>query len=128
MLNHELKDELIKVYKRIDRAMIEKDIHALNTLLDDNYELQHISGYVQNKREWLAQIQSEDMRYFAITPLTFSLQEEKNDMILTCQTNLDARIYGSRNTWPLQMRMTFYRNADIWIPVRTIATLRSSTI
>jgi hypothetical protein len=36
--------------------MLERDTDLLDGLLDDEYTLAHLTGYLQSKREWLEQI------------------------------------------------------------------------
>lgn len=41
---------------------------------------------------------------------------------LICDTRIDARIYGFRNTWSMKMEMHFEKRGDNWYPVNAIAT------
>lgn len=43
--------------------MLERDTDLLDALLDDEYTLTHLTGYLQSKREWLEQIDSGEMEY-----------------------------------------------------------------
>jgi formylglycine-generating enzyme required for sulfatase activity len=42
--------------RQMIRAMLESETDLLDELLDDSYSLEHISGYVQSKGEWLQDI------------------------------------------------------------------------
>jgi ketosteroid isomerase-like protein len=118
------KQKIQSVYQRIDNAMINKDTETLEKILDDNYLLVHITGYHQPKQEWLEQIENEQMKYYKTMPQKTSITIEGNSAILICDTKLDARIYGFRNTWSMQMKMYFEKRGDNWYPLRTIATSR----
>ena len=43
--------------------MLQRDTDLLDGLLDDEYTLTHLIGYLQSKREWLEQIDSGEMEY-----------------------------------------------------------------
>jgi ketosteroid isomerase-like protein len=118
------KQKIQSVYQRIDNAMVNKDTETLEKILDDNYVLVHITGYHQPKQEWLEQIENEQMKYYKTMPQKTTITIEGNTAILICDTKLDARIYGFRNTWSMQMKMHFEKRGDNWYPVRTIATSR----
>ena len=53
------KQKILSIYKRIDDAMVNKDTKTLDNILDENYVLEHMTGYHQPKQEWLEQIENE---------------------------------------------------------------------
>ncbi|MCM3654779.1 nuclear transport factor 2 family protein [Metabacillus litoralis] len=116
------KQKILAVYHRIDGAMVNKDTETLDDILDDNYVLVHITGYHQPKQEWLEQIDNEEMTYFKTMPQKTTITIDGNTAILICDTKIDARIYGFRNTWSMQMKMRFEKRGDNWYPVNAIAT------
>jgi ketosteroid isomerase-like protein len=116
------KQKILAVYHRIDGAMVNKDTETLDDILDDNYVLVHITGYHQPKQEWLEQIDNEEMKYFKTMPQKTTITIDGNTAILICDTKIDARIYGFRNTWSMQMKMCFEKRGDNWYPVNAIAT------
>ena len=48
---------------------------------------------------------------------------EGNKAECTIQTLLDARIWGSRNTWRLQQTMQLEKRNDDWIILKSVATI-----
>ena len=58
------KQQIQAVYEQINEAMVNKDTGTLDTIFEDNHKFVHMSGYQQNKHEWLEQIENEKMRYF----------------------------------------------------------------
>lgn len=119
---NEDKQKILAVYQRIDDAMVNKDTETLDDILDDNYVLVHMSGYHQPKQEWLEQIENEQMKYFKTMPQKTSITIDGYAAILICETKIDARIYGFRNTWSMQMKMHFEKHGAKWVPVNAIAT------
>ncbi|MED3961329.1 nuclear transport factor 2 family protein [Niallia taxi] len=118
------KQKILSIYQQIDEAMVNKDTEALEKILDDGYILVHMTGYHQDKQEWIEQIENEEMRYFQTMPQKTSITLENNTAIVNCDTKLDARIYGFRKTWPMNMKMYLEKRRGNWIPVKTIATSR----
>ncbi|MFC7686618.1 nuclear transport factor 2 family protein [Ureibacillus sp. GCM10028918] len=103
----ENQQKILEVYQQIDDAMVNKDTKILHQILDDNYVLVHMTGYHQPKQEWLEQIDSEEMKYFKTMPQKTTITINGNSAILICDTKIDARIYGFRNTWGMKMEMHF---------------------
>ena len=116
------KQKILAVYQQVDDAMVNKDTKSLEDILDDNYVLVHMTGYHQPMREWLEQIENEQMRYFKTMPQKTTVVIDGNTAILICDTKIDARIYGFRNLWSMKMEMHFEKRGDNWYPVNAIAT------
>jgi ketosteroid isomerase-like protein len=116
------KQKILAVFNQINDAMINKDIEALNTILSDDYASVHMTGYKQSKQEWLEQIENEEMKYFNTLPQKTTITIDGNTAILICDTKIDAKIYGFRNTWSMKTEMHFNKRGDVWYPVNAIAT------
>jgi ketosteroid isomerase-like protein len=116
------KQKILAVYQQIDDAMVNKDTLCLANILDDNYVLVHTTGYHQPKQEWLEQIDNEQMKYFKTMPQKTTITIDGNTATLICDTKIDARIYGFRNTWSMSMEMHFEKRGEDWCPVNAIAT------
>lgn len=112
------EQEVIDLYRKVNEAMVAKDIDTLTEILSDDMHLIHMTGYDHTKKEWLAQIESEQMRYFSSEEETIKdIQIEGNHASFIGQNKVDARIYGSRNTWNLEMNMMFEKVAGTWMIV-----------
>jgi hypothetical protein len=116
------KQKILAVYQQIDDAMVNKDTKSLDNILDVNYVLVHMTGYHQPKQEWLEQIENEQMKYFKTMPQKTTITIDGNTAVLICDTKIDARIYGFRNTWSMKMEMHFEKRGENWCPVNAIAT------
>jgi ketosteroid isomerase-like protein len=108
------KQKILAVYHRIDDAMVNKETETLDNILDDDYVLVHMTGYQQSKQEWLEQIENEEMKYFKTMPQKTTITIDGNTAILICDTKIDARIYGFRNTWSMKIEMHFEKRGDNW--------------
>jgi hypothetical protein len=121
--NMEDKQKILTVYQQIDDAMINNDTQSLDNILDNNYVLVHMTGYHQPKREWLEQIENEQMKYFKTMPQKTTISIDGNKATLVCDTTkIDARIYGFRTIWSMKMEMHFEKRGENWCPVNAIAT------
>jgi ketosteroid isomerase-like protein len=116
------KQKIITIFQQIDEAMINKDTETLEKILDNDYVLVHITGYRQSRQEWFEQIENEEMKYFKTMPQRTTVTVEGNIATLICNTKIDARIYGFRNTWSMKIEMHFEKRGDNWFPVNAIAT------
>ncbi|MDF2857860.1 MAG: hypothetical protein K0Q87_3711 [Neobacillus sp.] len=115
------KQKILAVYQ-IDDAMVNKDTETLDNILDVDYVLVHMTGYQQSKQEWLEQIENEEMKYFKTMPQKTAIKIEGNTAILICETKIDARINGFRNTWSMKIEMHFEKRRDNWYPVKALAS------
>lgn len=118
------RDEIISLYRQENDAMVNKDIVKLNEILAPTMTLQHMTGYVQPKLEWIDQIQNGEMRYYS------SIEETIKDIIidgdkasLVGQNKVKASVWGSGiATWPLEMKLEFTKNNGRWIIAKQIAS------
>jgi hypothetical protein len=98
----------LETWQAVRDAMVIADTSALDALLDDDFTLTHMTGYVQPKAAWLGAIDSGEMEYHQITDVE-SLQagEASGGELLTVRTMTDATIWGGRGDWRLQLRLRF---------------------
>ncbi|MCM3789681.1 nuclear transport factor 2 family protein [Domibacillus indicus] len=111
------KQQILAVYQQINDAMVSKDTKTLDNIFNDNHKFVHMNGYQQSKQEWLEQIENEVMRYFKTMPQKTTVTIDGNTAILNCNTKIDARIYGIRNTWGMKVKMYFEKRGEEWYPV-----------
>jgi hypothetical protein len=113
---------VLAAYRAQNRAMVEGRTDRLAELLDNSYTAIHISGYQQDKAEWLNQIDSGRMTYDAIREESTLVQIKGETAVLTARALVTATIYGSHGTWPLQSVTRYaYRNGA-WKPIHSRAT------
>jgi hypothetical protein len=114
--------EIISVTKLLTQLMIERKTTEMNQIVDENFTLTHISGYVQSKKEWFSEIESERMKYYSAIEVKLEVSINGNKAKIISQNLLDARIWGSRNTWRLQQTMQLEKRSGKWIILRSLAT------
>lgn len=109
------EQEVLAMLDIRDKAMIDRDIETLGSLMADDLILVHITGRQQSKAEWLEEIRSENMRYYDIKRENFKMEINGNRATATYVSVLDARIYGSRNVWRLNVTMPLEKRDGAWI-------------
>lgn len=118
------KEAIIELYRQENQAMVDKDIVKLNEILAPSMQLQHMTGYMQPKLEWIDQIQNGEMKYFSsIEENIKEIVIEGNSASLVGQNKVMASVWGNQvATWPLQMKMEFTKSNGKWIIANQIAS------
>lgn len=118
------KEAIIDLYRRENKAMVDKDIVTLNQILAPTMQLTHMTGYVQPKLEWIDQIQNGQMKYFSSVEENIKdIKIDGNHASLIGQNKVKASIWGSGvATWPLQMKVNFTKVDGKWIISDQIAS------
>ena len=118
------KEAIIELYRQENQAMVDKDIVKLNEILAPSMQLQHMTGYMQPKLEWIDQIQNGEMKYFSsIEENIKEIVIEGNSASLVGQNKVMASVWGSQvATWPLQMKMEFTKSNGKRIIANQIAS------
>ena len=118
------EEQIVQLYRAENEAMVKKDINRLDMILGDRMTLTHMTGYVQPKLEWIDQIQNEEMQYLESKEEAIKdIRVEENWGQLTGQNLVTAKIWGgSKNVWPLQMKMYFEKNNGRWVISKQVAS------
>ena len=117
------EDQIIAVTDSVIQYMIERNLEGLKVILDQGFTLTHITGYVQSRQEWFREIETEEMKYYTAKKVKHEIKINGNEAVSTFQHLLDARIWGSRNTWRLQQKMKLERRNNQWIVVSSVASI-----
>lgn len=96
------------------QGMLTKNFELLNQVISSNAKLVHITGQVQSKAEWLEQIRLGRMHYFGSHEVLFQATVTDNQAQVVMRNELDARIYGFRNTWQLQSKIKLVKGQSGW--------------
>ncbi|MCT1175548.1 nuclear transport factor 2 family protein [Pediococcus pentosaceus] len=118
------EEQIVQLYRAENEAMVKKDISRLDMILGGRMTLTHMTGYVQPKLEWIDQIQNEEMQYLESKEEAIKdIRVEENWGQLTGQNLVTAKIWGgSKNVWPLQMKMYFEKNNGRWVISKQVAS------
>ncbi len=103
--------------------MVEGDTTTLEGLLAEDFTLSHMTGYVQPKAEWLAQMcQGRFVYHFIEVKATAFDIDDDGTARLTAPALTDAAVYGTRANWRLRLATEYDRHGDVWVAQRTVAT------
>ena len=118
------QEEVIRLYRLENQAMVNKDIAILNEILAPTMQLQHMTGYVQPKLEWSDQIQNDEMKYYSsFEDNVKDIEVDGNKASLIGQNQVKASVWGSAiSMWRLQMKMYFVKSNGQWIITNQIAS------
>lgn len=114
--------EVIAVTEQLTEGMIAKNFSAMDKILDSNYTLTHMTGYVQPKAEWFKEVETESMKYYSAKGVKKSVKINGNKAEVFEQNKVDARIWGTRNVWNLQQIYTLEKRDGKWIILKSVAS------
>lgn len=106
--------DILTAERKRTRLLVEQRTAELGELLSPDFVAVHITGYEQTKAEWLAQIRSGQMRYHDVQDLSVTVTIDGDSAVAVTRTLIDATIYGSRGTWPLESTTTYLRAGGVW--------------
>lgn len=115
------ESEILALTRRLTELMIARDTAGIDKIIDGDFTLTHITGYVQSKREWFAEIESESMKYFSYQEVSTSVEINEDSAIFIGKNLLDARIWGMQNKWRLQQTMQLKKSKGRWIILKSVA-------
>lgn len=106
--------EIINRFMEFQQALIDKD-EKLNEIIDDNYELVHMSGKRQSKSEFIEEVMDGTLNYFKseIEEPTI-LWDDENNASFIGDVTLTAKVYGIEGKWTLNTVVNFIKVDDIW--------------
>ena len=121
IINKDMK-EAKAVVQQLAELMIARDTTAMSKILDNDFTLTHMTGYVQPKAEWLDEVAKESMKYYSAKEVKHTINVNGHTAEVMIQSMVDARIWGSRNTWRLQQKMKLEKRNDTWIILSSVAS------
>ncbi|MBR1883038.1 MAG: nuclear transport factor 2 family protein [Muribaculaceae bacterium] len=110
------RQQIEQLYKQMYKAMIAKDIAALDAILDDESVLIHMTGVKQRKRDYLREIQNGTLNYYAVEDDEIIVIVNGDQAEMTGRSRVNAAVYGGgRYTWRLQMQSKLIKKAGRWL-------------
>ena len=117
--------EIIEILNAYHTAMVEARTSDLDRLLEPDFSLVHITGYVQPKHEWLDLVWSGDFNYHRIELEQNSLEISVKGKCSTVQGCgiFNASINGMTAPWKLRFVLILKKRDGVWM----IASARYTT-
>ena len=96
---------IAECYKKLYKAMIEKDGNTLSKLLDDSFGLIHMTGMRQGKNMFIRAVEDGTLNYYSAQHQNIDVKIEDSKAVLTGQSVVNAAVFGGgRHTWRLQLK------------------------
>ena len=109
------EDMVLAAYNTIQQAMVDADITTLRRVIKDDKTFTHMSGKVQTKEEYLADIESGALDYQSYKIENPTVTIDGNYAKLTARTTLTANAYGAQGSWPFNITAWFENIGGEWI-------------
>lgn len=117
------KQQIEAIYRRMYSAMIAKDTLALDSLLDDEATLVHMTGVRQPKRGYIRSIADGTLNYYAADHDRILVSVDGSQARLTGQSRVSAAVYGGgRHTWRLQIAASLVKADGQWRFLEMVAS------
>mgnify|MGYP002859622340 CR=1 FL=1 len=117
------KQQIEDLYRQMYRAMIAKDIAALDSILDEGSVLVHMTGVRQQKRDYLHEIKNGTLNYYSVDDDEMIINVDGDTATMTGRSRVNAAVYGGgRHTWRLQMQSTLVKKDGRWLFVEQRAS------
>ncbi|MFD4600691.1 nuclear transport factor 2 family protein [Streptomyces sp. NPDC058464] len=114
--------DVVAAFRAQVRAMTDGDTDTLDDLLAEDFTLTHITGYVQSKADWLAQMRAGQFDYHSVEEKSVTVDINGDEARLVGRFITDATVYGTRANWRLQLTMGYVLQNDTWTAHRSLAT------
>ncbi|MDA6089072.1 nuclear transport factor 2 family protein [Lactobacillus amylovorus] len=125
-----MKDEILteeqavaETIRKQVKGMIDGDLDLLKEVISPDAVFYHITGAKQSRDEWLRQIKLGRMHYFGSREILMQATVNGDEARVINRNQLDARIYGFRNTWPLESRAKLRKIDGKWQIVESRASM-----
>ncbi len=107
--------EVLTAFKRIQQAMVDKDIDTLYASVTPDKTFTHMSGKTQTREEFFGEIEDGTLNYFDYKIESPRVNIDGDYACLTSTTTLTARVYGFSGSWPLRTEAWFQKINGEWI-------------
>ncbi|AYE62564.1 hypothetical protein BC335_2218 [Lactobacillus helveticus] len=125
-----MKDEILteeqavaETVRKQVKGMIDGDLDLLKVVISPDAVFYHITGAKQSRDEWLRQVKLGRMHYFGSREILMQATVNGDEARVISRNQLDAWIYGFRNTWPLESRAKLRKIDGKWQIVESRASM-----
>ena len=117
-------DDVKEAYKEMYRTMSAKQPDGLAAVLDDSFELVHMTGARMNKSEFIDAVMDGTLNYYEYHHDDIEV-DMINDHIATLEgkTQVNAAVYGGgRHTWRLQQDCNLIQKNGRWLITKAVSS------
>lgn len=114
--------DVTAAFRRLYTSMLGANTDCLGDLLTGQFTLTHMTGVLQSKSDWLADIIARRMVYHAAREISVSVTTAGDTATVVGRHVVDATIYGIRGRWRLQLTTRFIRHQRRWLAQSIVAS------
>lgn len=108
-------EEIQNLYQEYYEAMMHKDLHVLDEILDDSFELIHMTGMHQSKQDYMNAIENGTLNYRWCHHDAMPVKINHAKAFLKGQTQVDAAVFGgSWHVWHLEQDLELEKKDGTW--------------
>ena len=114
-----------QLYRDLCEASIAKDAERIATVLDDGYELVHMTGMRQSKRAYIAAVLDGTLNYYSTEhdSIDVTIAPSGETAAIRGRSRVNAAVFGGgRHAWRLQQEITLQRTDGVWRMTRAVAS------
>lgn len=116
-------EEIQNLYQSYYQALIDKDMHVLENILDDSFELVHMTGMHQAKKVYMNAIADGTLNYRWCKHDAVPVTLHGDQAVVKGQTQVDAAVFGGNwHMWRLEQDIDLKKKNGKWILMRSIAS------
>lgn len=108
------ENEVYQVYRRMQDAMIAKDINTLDMIIMNGTRMKHSNGSTRSKEEYFREITSGVLNYYHTVLKDIQIKVTGNMAVLKCTAYLQAKVYGMSGTFPFPVDTSFEKENGKW--------------
>lgn len=103
------------LYKKMFRAMVDKDMKAMAEVHDASFVLIHMTGSRMNRDEYFDAVKDDTLNYYSAEHDDMEVKITGDTATLTAKSRVTAAVYGGgKHTWRLQQNMKLKKIGGKW--------------
>ena len=109
------KEQIIRLYKEMYTAMVNKDRAELERVHNDSFVLVHMTGMRQPKDIYISSIMDGTLNYYAASHEDMQVEVKGDTAVLIGKSRVTAAVFGGgKHTWRLQLRFQLVKKNGEW--------------
>ena len=109
------KEQILRLYKEMYTAMINKDKAELERVHDDSFVLVHMTGMRQPKEVYINSVMDGTLNYYSAEHEDMQVEVVGDTAELFGRSRVTAAVFGGgRHTWRLQLRFRLVKKNGEW--------------